>query len=86
MVHKEDIYEAVSILLKSIEKYDDNHPEVIAKTDMALMIIKKIAKVSSDSYYEGLGIIEEAAVSFTDEWNSDRPIEDFSELDEEDED
>ena len=72
MIHKENICEAAVILLKLIEAYDDNHPEVVAKAQIAEVLIKKLAKVAAMSYYDGLGMLQEAVLGFSEEWEEEK--------------
>ena len=83
MVRKEDIFKAALELLELIKKYDDNHPEVVPKTILAETIIKKIAKISSEDYYQGMGIIEESKMNFNVDWWDQDSIENFKFGDEE---
>lgn len=77
MTRKEDIFKAALELLNAIKDYDDNHPEVVPKSILAETIIKKIAKVSSSDYYQGIGIVEEAKMNFNVEWYDDDSLEIF---------
>jgi len=83
MIRKEEIFKAAIKLLEQIENYDDSHPEVVPKSILVEAIIKKLAKISSDDYYQGVGIIEEAKMTFSVEWYDKDSIEIFKFSDEE---
>ena len=85
MIHKENICEAAILLLKLLESYDDNHPEVVAKAQIAEVIIKKIAKISAMSYHEGVGILQESVLGFSEEWGEEKKMDDFGEIEEDEE-
>jgi len=80
MIHKEDICEASKILMQLLEAYDDNHPEVISKADIAEVLIYKLVKLSGKTYREGIGILQECILGLSEEWENGEDPKDFDSL------